>query len=152
MYWNYKYNDVEMMRNGNVRREDLPDTICIMNNTRCAKVNIDDIEAVEQEGRKLHIITGSDDFICYEKIDKLAPLLLNRSFFRPMKSLILNLERVKEVTVHEVMFVSGQSMTMGKNNMLKLRRAYRNYILRYPPFTEIEHLDHVAEEKDLSDI
>lgn len=144
MYWNNKYNDAAALKNGDVDPLELPTIISVMSNQRCAKVPISDIEAIEQEGRKLHLVTGYDDFICYERIDKVAPLLLNRNFYRPMKSLIINFDRVKEVDTEEVLFVSGQSMTMGKNNLTKLRMAYKRFLKKYPPFIDCDGESNVA--------
>lgn len=148
MYWNNRIGAFGGYRAHGHDGMKKPDAISIMSNTRCAKVPIDDIEAIEQEGRRLHIITGMDDYICYERIDKVAPLLINRNFYRAMKSIIVNFDRVKEVTSQEVIFVSGQSMAMGKNNLSKLRKAYRSFLQSEGEYSNTVLYQAVAEKKE----
>lgn len=155
MYWNNRVTGTEINRhnaeNGQNRVMEF-DAISIMSSKRCAKVPIKDIEAIEQEGRKLHIITGDDDFTCYEKIDRIAPLLLNKNFFRPMKSLIVNFDNVKEVSGQEVEFISGQSISMGKNNLTKLRMAYKRFLKNYPPFSQTIYNSVAEDDSDYTDV
>ncbi len=148
MYWNNRIGAFGGYRAHGHDGMKKPDAISIMSNTRCAKVPIDDIEAIEQDGRRLHIITGMDDYICYERIDKVAPLLINRNFYRAMNSIIVNFDRVKEVTSQEVLFVSGQSMAMGKNNLSKLRKAYRSFLQGEAEYSNTVLYQAVAEKKE----
>lgn len=122
------------------KQQEYPATECIsiMSNTRYARVPIKDIELIEQESRRLHIITGDDEYICYERIERLSRLLGEGNFYKAMKSIIVNFDRVKEVTGQEVVFVSGRKLCMGKNNLMKLRKAFKYYLLQYPPFGSIQ--------------
>ena len=44
------------------RREALPEYISVISSSSCAKIRIDDIEIIEQDGRKLHVITAGRDY------------------------------------------------------------------------------------------
>ena len=136
---------------GSLKNRLLPDYICIMSNTRFAKVQIDEIEMIERISRKLNIYTGDTKHVCYEKIERVIPLLAGRSFYRAMKGVVINFERVKEVTTQEVIFVSGRKYLMGKNNLTKLRRAFRSYLLQYPQFNIGTNAIRVAEEGMIDD-
>lgn len=113
----------------------LPEYISIISTNQCAKIKINDIECIEQEGRKLHIITPEKDYTLYENISVLIRSLADRAFFRPMKGLIINFDHVKDISGGYVNFYSGQSVTMGKNSASRTRTAYRNYLRRYPPYS-----------------
>ncbi|MBR2539486.1 MAG: LytTR family transcriptional regulator [Mogibacterium sp.] len=114
---------------------DLPEYISVISASQCARVKIADIECIEQEGRKLHIITPARDYTVYESINTIARSLVDRAFYRAMKGLILNFDQVKDITGNYINFYSGQSVTMGKNSVSKTRQAYRRYLLKYPPYS-----------------
>ena len=59
--------------------------------------------------------------------------------------MIINLDHVSSITSYSVNFSSGQSVTLGKNALLSIKRAYKKYLLRYPPYTTWEPLAMVSE-------
>ncbi|MBQ6389423.1 MAG: LytTR family transcriptional regulator [Mogibacterium sp.] len=121
---------------GTIDNEDrLPEYISVISASQCARIRIDDIECIEQEGRKLHILTAKKDYSIYENIGSVISSLIERPFYRPMKGLIINFDHVRDITGSDVNFISGQVVSMGKNTICKTRQAYRRYLLRYPPYT-----------------
>jgi hypothetical protein len=122
------------------RLKALPEFISVISSNSCAKIRIDDIEILEQEGRKVHVITAAKDYAFYGALNTLAESLAERAFYRPIKSLIINLDHVSEITSYAVIFSSGQSVSLGKNALLSTKRAYKRYLLRYPPYTMWEPL------------
>ena len=117
------------------RRTALPEYISVISANKCAKIKIDDIEVIEQEGRKVHIITAAKDFSFYGGLNTLAGSLAERAFYRPIKRLIINLDHVSDINSYSINFQSGQSVALGKNALLSTKRAYKRYLLRYPPYT-----------------
>ena len=117
------------------RRYALPEYISVISANSCAKIRIDDIEILEQDGRKIHVITAAKDFTFYGTLNTLAESLAERAFFRPIKRMIINLDHVSSITSYSVNFNSGQSVSMGKNALLSTKRAYKRYLLRYPPYS-----------------
>ena len=113
----------------------MPEYISVISANNCAKIRIDDIEILEQEGRKIHVITAARDYTFYGGFETIAESLAERAFFRPIKRIIINLDHVSSITSYSVNFKSGQSVSMGKNGLLNIKRAYKRYLLRYPPYT-----------------
>lgn len=113
----------------------MPEYISVISSSQCARIRIDDIEVIEQEGRKLHVITPDREYSFYESMKEIIPVLACRAFYRPIRGLIINFDHVKEITGNMVSFHSGQCVTMGKNSITRTRTAYKKYLLRYPPYS-----------------
>ena len=112
-----------------------PEFISVISASQCARIRIDDIEVIEQEGRKLHVITPDREYSFYENLKDLIPTLAGRAFYRPIRGLIINFDHVKDITGTTICFHSGQCVTMGKNSITRTRSAYKKYLLRYPPYS-----------------
>ena len=123
------------------RRTALPEYISVISASKCAKIKIDDIEVIEQDGRKVHVITAAKDFSFYGGINTIAGSLAERAFYRPIKRLIINLDHVSDISNYSVNFNSGQSVALGKNALLSTKRAYKRYLMRYPPYTIWEPME-----------
>jgi hypothetical protein len=134
------------------RRTALPEFISVISANKCAKIKIDDIEVIEQDGRKVHVITAAKDYSFYGGIDTIVGSLAERAFYRPIKRLIINLDHISDISNYSVNFNSGQSVALGKNALLNTRKAYKRYLLRYPPYTIWEpvemHAAYVSESDD----
>lgn len=113
----------------------MPTKISIITAKQVARINIDDIELVEQEGRLLHIVTRDKDYAVYENVRSIAHLFEGRSFYQPLKYMIINFDRVKSMESSYVYFESGQCTTMGKNAFGRTRAAYRKYLEEYPQYS-----------------
>ena len=116
-------------------RNDLPEYISVISASQCARIRIDDIEVIEQEGRKLHVVTPEREYSFYENMKELIPVLAGRAFYRPIRGLVINFDHVKDITGNTICFHSGQCVTMGKNSITRTRSAYKQYLLRYPPYS-----------------
>ena len=117
------------------RRMTMPVFISVISANSCAKIRIDDIEIIEQDGRKLHVATADKDYTFYGTMNAIAEILAERAFFRPMKKMIINLDHVRDISGFYVNFNSGQSIGMGKNALNLTKRAYKRYLLKYPPYS-----------------
>lgn len=112
--------------------------LSLISKKMCAQIKIDEIESIERKGRMLHICTTDMEYICAERIENMAPHLVGKTFYRAMVGLIINFARVVKIENDELWFESGRRYGMGKNNMAKTRSAYKNYLLRYPPFATVQ--------------
>lgn len=113
----------------------LPEYISVISASKCARIRIDDIEVIEQEGRRLHVITADREYSFYENIKELIMTLSGRAFYRPVRGLIINFDHVREISGNCISFHSGQCVTMGKNSITRTRAAYKKYLMRYPPYS-----------------
>lgn len=123
------------------RRTALPEYISVISSSKCAKIRIDDIEVIEQDGRKVHVITAAKDYSFYGSLNMLAGSLAERAFYRPIKRLIINLDHISDINSYSINFSSGQSVSLGKNALSSTKRAYKKYLLRYPPYTIWEPME-----------
>lgn len=107
--------------------------ISIITGSRISRVRVDEIEAVEQDGRKLHVVTSTDDYACYATIDNLRePLLGVGCFYQPMRKLIINLDKVTDIRENEIHFISGASLIMGRNKAAEMKKRFKEYLMGYP--------------------
>lgn len=116
----------------------LPEFISVISASKCARIRIEDIEVIEQEGRKLHIITADREYCFYENMKEIIMCLYGRAFYRPVKGLIINFEHIKEIAGSDVILHSGNMVTMGKNSITRTRSAYKKYLLRFPPYSMVD--------------
>jgi len=118
-----------------MQRSKLPEFISVISANSCARIRIDDIEVIEQDGRKIHVITADRDYTFYGAMNTLAESLNERAFFRPIRRMIINLDHIRDISGFYINFNSGQSVAMGRNAMADTKKAYKRYLLRYPPYT-----------------
>ena len=97
-----------------------PEFISVISSNHCARIRINDIEMIEQDGRRIHIVTAEKDYSFYGSLNSIAVSLADRAFFRVLKGLNFN---------------SGQSLTLGRNSISKTRAAFKRYLMKYPPYT-----------------
>lgn len=116
----------------------LPEFISVISASKCARIRIEDIEVIEQEGRKLHVIAADREYCFYESMKEIIMCLYGRAFYRPVKGLIINFNHVKEISGNAVTFHSGHVVTMGKNSITRTRASYKKYLMRYPPYTMVD--------------
>ena len=109
----------------NSRLQAPPEFISVISANQCARIKINDIEMIEQEGRRLHVITAEKDYSFYGALNSIAVSLVDRAFYRVLHSLVVNFDHVKEITGISIKFFSGQSVTLGRNTINKTKRAYK---------------------------
>ena len=111
----------------------------------CAKIYIEDIEYIEQVGRKLELVTADLKYGVYDNMGHLLPYFSNKGFYRPMKGLLINFEQVRNIEEDSVFFESGNLISMGRNNISKTRNAFRKYLQQYPSYFYSESKMQVAD-------
>lgn len=91
------------------------------------KVNIEDIVYIQQQQRRLAIVTDDETFLCYERMDNIMDNLDER-FFRVMKKLTINLDKVLMVKEQHLFFENGMSVYLGKENYVKAKQKFAGYL------------------------
>lgn len=111
------------------------DYIPVITKNKYYKINLDDIEIIEQRSNKLYVKdVFRGEYVFRGTISELVPILVGRGFFRAMKKVIVNFDNVESVESDVINFRSGMKYGVGRNNLLKVRKGYRNYLYGYPPF------------------
>ena len=119
----------------NGRLQAPPEFISVISSNHCARIRISDIEIIEQEGRRLHVVTPERDYSFYGSLNSIVTSLVDRAFYRTLQSMVINFDHVKDITGGSVNFVSGQSIILGRNAINKTKRAFKKYLMKYPPYS-----------------
>lgn len=112
------------------------DSIIIVSGNTFARIKFDDIEMIEQIGRKVKVCTENDEYVFYDKMNDIASVLIGSTFYRAMKSLIVNFDKMVNIRNGVLIFESGRKFAIGRNNYLILKRSFKNYLMKYPPFSD----------------
>lgn len=102
-------------------------SILIISGAEVARVFVGDIVLVEQEGRKLHVVTSCQEYRYYEKMSKLEAALDGR-FCPCLKGCYVNLERIVSMKEPEIHFDNGYVFCLGRTNFIKLRQKYKLFL------------------------
>lgn len=116
-------------------------TISIITGTTCAKINIEDIEFIDRDGKIIYIYTNGYIYKCYEKIETFVEPLKGYSFYRALVGLIINFDKVVRMDKYDIKFESGRKITIGRNNHSRVRKAYKHYLQKYPPYVTVDWSD-----------
>lgn len=116
-------------------------TISIITGTTCAQICIDDIEFIDRDGKALFIYTDGYIYKTYEKIEVIAEPLKGYAFHRALVGLIINFDKVVRMDKYEMKFESGRKLAIGRNNHSKVRKAYKSYLHKYPPYVTVDWSD-----------
>ena len=120
--------------------------LSIITASSCARIHIEDVEYLEQFGRKLDLMTGDLQYSVYDYLDNLVPYFKGTSFFRVMRGLLVNFDKVRNIDEDSIYFESGNVITLGRNNMCKTRNAFKKYLKEYPIYNPQELHLMVAEQ------
>lgn len=120
-----------------VKRGDGNSIVIVSGNT-FARIKFEDIEMIEQIGRKVKLCTHTGEYLFYDKIDDVAAVLIGSTFYRAMKSVIVNFEKMVNLRDGILLFESGRKYAMGRNNYLLLKRNFKKYLMKYPPFSDCD--------------
>lgn len=139
-----------------IRKGDNNSIVIVSGNT-FARIKFSDIEMIEQIGRKIKVCTENDEYIFYDRINDMASALLGSTFYRAMKSLIVNFDKMVNIKDGVLIFESGRKFAIGRNNYLILKRSFKNYLMKYPPFSDCDtfgknKLSFVSEENQTNNI
>ena len=91
------------------------------------KVDVEDIIYIQQQQKKLAIVTDDEIYFYYEKLENILCYLDNR-FFRVMKKLTVNLDKISMVKEQKIRFQNGDDIYLGRDNYIKIKQKYTAYI------------------------
>ena len=114
--------------------------ISVINSKTCAQINVSDIEMIEQIGRRVHVITDNGESYYYGKIRNLDTAL-DDEFYHALNGCIVNFRKVKKMEAQLIYLESGLVYEIGRNNFIKTKQAYKEYLHKFPPFLKEEFKD-----------
>jgi len=91
------------------------------------KVGIEDIVYIQQQQKKLAIVTDDETYSYYEKMENVLDYL-DRRFFRIMKRLVVNMDKILMVKEQQIHFQNGDDIYLGKDNYVKAKQKYTAYL------------------------
>lgn len=91
------------------------------------KIKTDDIVYIQQQQKKLVIVTDDETYSYYEKIENVLECL-DGKFFRIMKKLVVNLDKISMVKEQQVRFLNGEDIYLGKDNYVKTKQKYTAHL------------------------
>jgi len=93
------------------------------------KIFIERIIAIEQNLRKIVVVTEEGKYSWYGKITDLSGYLDGR-FLRCHSSYIINMDKVIRMREQTIFFENGYTLMMGREKYAPTRHYYNEYILK----------------------
>ena len=104
--------------------------IPFVNRSETSKIYIDRIMLIEQELRKINIVTDEGQYSRYGKIAELSEYLDGR-FLRCHNSYIINMDKVVKMREQTIFFENGFSIMMGRDKFLFAKQSFANYMFTH---------------------
>lgn len=104
--------------------------IPIISGSETAKVGVSEVILIERDRRKLRIVTKEREYFYYEKLENVETLLDSR-FYPCLKGCYINFERVSHMSDQKIYFDNGYVYNVGRNNFIKTKQYYKNYLKKY---------------------
>lgn len=82
---------------------------------------------LERNGRALNIVTRFERIECYDKIEKILPLM-GEPFYLCLKGLYVNFDNIVTVFQGGIIFETGEIKYVGMTNYQKMVKDFRRYI------------------------
>jgi two-component system, LytTR family, response regulator len=116
---------------GSVKRQEHPTRLLVHTGTKDSFVNVDDIEWIEAADYYACLHVGTKGFMLRETIKQLANTLDPKKFVRIHRSIIVNVDQVREIfregrSEGSVVLTSGQRLRMSKAGWQSLLAVGRN--------------------------
>jgi two-component system, LytTR family, response regulator len=107
------------LENGNATRKEYPKRLLVHNGTKDSLVNVNDIEWIEAADYYSCLHIGTKNFMLRETIKRLAATLDPQKFVRIHRSIIVNVDQVREIfregqSEGSVTLMNGQRLKMSK--------------------------------------
>lgn len=103
------------------------DYIVILTSNLAARIKTSDIVYIERDKRKIRVVTDTEAYEYYEKVENIEPYL-DRRFFPCLKGCYINLEKVVSMRGQKITFEGGQVIYLGRENFVKTMQYYKIYL------------------------
>lgn len=102
--------------------------IPVCNRREVCKVYVKDILYLEQQLRKIRIVTREREHSQYGKVELFSEYL-GDSFFQCRKGLIINLDRVVAMREQTISFENDRILTLGRDNFTAAKQRFSRHLL-----------------------
>ena len=110
----------------------------VVNRKDCCKVWLDDVVYIENEGRRLKIVTDEKEFYIYAKLSDLEKYFSGEPcFFSAMKRLVVHFDHVSSMKNQVICFSNGTEYPLGRVNYLKTKQTFVNYMHASPEMSRL---------------
>jgi DNA-binding LytR/AlgR family response regulator len=106
-----------------MREEFIP----FVNRSETSKIYIENIMLIEQERRKIIILTEDNKYSWYGKIGELSEYLDNR-FLKCHSSYIINMDKVIRMREQTIFFENGYTIMVGRDKFVFAKQLFARYI------------------------
>ena len=94
------------------------------------KILLGDILYIMKKNRKIQIVTQTDTYEYYEKMENVLEIL-DRRFYACLQGCIVNLDAVERVENQTVYFAQGHRISMGRDSYIRTKQYYTAYIKNF---------------------
>lgn len=101
--------------------------ISVITKRYSCRVKIDDIVYIQQQQKKLTIVTDHEVYSYYERMENVVEHL-DKRFFQVMKKLVVNLDKIQMVREQQIHFQNGEDIYLGKDNYVKTKQIYTAHL------------------------
>ncbi|WP_249030058.1 LytR/AlgR family response regulator transcription factor [Tannockella kyphosi] len=88
-----------------------------------------DIIYIQSDGRYVHIFSYDDEFVYRETLKNFLGRIDNKNFVQIQKSLVINLDNVKEIIQGDIVLKSGEVFGVNRSYRTNLLTLYEEYLL-----------------------
>lgn len=85
---------------------------------------VDDIYYVEAELSKIHLVTGSEEYVIPISISETEKLLKDDGFIKTHRSYLINANHIKEIKHRMVILENGRELPVSKYRIKQVRMKY----------------------------
>ena len=93
----------------------------------CCKIWLRDILRIEQRGRLVAIVTETQVYERYGRMEEMEPYL-DEGFYHCLKTVIINFRQVSMMREQTVFFRNGEQFFLGRQNYIKTKQTFAVYI------------------------
>jgi len=104
--------------------------IPFINRQLCCKIPLGEIMYIEQQGRKIMIVTDKTVYRKYGKISDYKECFDSR-FFYCLQSVVINFANVLSMREQAIKFVNGEEIYIGRQNFVRTKQTFAVYLKEY---------------------
>ena len=96
--------------------------------TNCVrKILLDEIVYIMKKTRKLMIVTDTEIYEYYGKLEQVSRVL-DRRFFACLRGCIINLDKVLRMEEQVIYMTNGEPISVGRDSFIRAKQYYTAYL------------------------